>query len=152
MKVIVESRRGSGLVLKWAERRDWRQWAELTEGAYCNSPRTVLEEIARIQCADVVLPVEDGPELRLRCIARPDQAQAALRDRLGLQGAQATPRTDRRHRDVVTTLGRNWPWRPRRARFMAITVQIGLAMGQDAGQRPGTADPGATLAVLVCGP
>jgi len=159
VKVIVEPRRGSGLVLKWTERRDWRQWAELTEGTYIlrtnksdwtdeeiwrtyvqlyqaeaafrinkselsirpvwhqradrvqahilvcflafclwktlegwqaraglgNSPRTVLEEMARIQCVDVVLPVEDGPELRLRCVARPDQAQAALLDRLGLQ-------------------------------------------------------------------
>jgi hypothetical protein len=33
---------------------------------------------------DVVLPTEDGRELRLRCIVRPDAAQAALLDRLGL--------------------------------------------------------------------
>ena len=136
-------------VLKWTERRDWRQWAELTEGTYIlrtnksdwtdeeiwltyvqlyqaeaafrinkselsirpvwhqredrvqahilvcflafclwktlegwqsqaglgNSPRTLLEEMARIQCVDVVLPVKDGPEVRLRCVARPDNAQ-----------------------------------------------------------------------------
>ena len=39
---------------------------------------------SRIQSTDVVLPTEDGRELRLRCIVRPDAAQAALLDRLGL--------------------------------------------------------------------
>jgi len=159
VKVAVHPWRDSGLVLKWTERKDWRQWAELTEGTYIlrtnksdwtdeeiwntyvqlyqaeaafrihkseltmrpiwhqredrvlahilvcflafcmwktlegwqakaglgNSPRTLLEELARIQCVDVVLPVEDGPEVRLRCVTRPDKAQAALLDRLGLQ-------------------------------------------------------------------
>lgn len=64
----------------WKTLEGWQARAGLG-----NSPRTVLEEMARIQCVDVVLPVEDGPELRLRCVARPDQAQAALLDRLGLQ-------------------------------------------------------------------
>jgi hypothetical protein len=32
-----------------------------------------------------VLPTEDGRELRLRCVVRPDAAQAALLDRLGLE-------------------------------------------------------------------
>jgi transposase len=159
VKVLVEPRRNSGLVVKWIERKDWRQWAELTEGTYIlrtnksdwtdeeiwrtyvqlyqaeaafrinkselsirpvwhqredrvqahilvcflafclwktlegwqsraglgNSPRTLLEEMARIQCVDVVMPVEGGPEVRLRCVARPDQAQATLLERLGLQ-------------------------------------------------------------------
>src|SRR5207249_4564435 len=49
-----------------------------------NSPRTILQELARIQSADVVLPTVDGRELRLRCIVRPDASQAALLDRLGL--------------------------------------------------------------------
>jgi len=158
VRVLVDPRRGSGLVLKWTERRDWRQWAELTEGTYIlrtnkndwspdelwrtyvqlsqaeaafrinkselsirpiwhqkeerveahilvcflafcmwktlegwqsraglgNSPRTLIEEMARIQCVDVVMPIEGGPEVRLRCVAQPDRAQAALLDRLGL--------------------------------------------------------------------
>ena len=46
--------------------------------------RTILEEMARMQCVDVVVPVKDGPELRLRCVVQPDQAQAALLERLGL--------------------------------------------------------------------
>ncbi|HEY5665086.1 MAG TPA: IS1634 family transposase [Gammaproteobacteria bacterium] len=157
--VLVDPRRRSGLTLKWIERRDWKQWATLTEGTYIlrsnvadwtadelwrtyvqlyqaeaafrinksdlsirpiwhqtpervqahilvcflafclwktlegwqqraglgNSPRTILEELGRIQCVDVVLPVVDGPELRLRCVVEPDKAQAALIERLGLR-------------------------------------------------------------------
>ena len=49
-----------------------------------NSPRTLLEELGRIQVVDVVIPVVGGPELRLRCVAQPDGAQAALLQRLGL--------------------------------------------------------------------
>ncbi len=48
------------------------------------SPRTLLEEAARIQSSDVVLPTEDGRELRLRCVVQPDPAQSILLDRLGL--------------------------------------------------------------------
>jgi len=36
----------------------------------------------------VVLPTTDSRELRLRCVVRPDPAQAALLDRLGLELAQ----------------------------------------------------------------
>jgi transposase len=50
-----------------------------------SSPRTILEELRRIQSVDVVLPLESGPELRLRCVVHPDKAQAALLDRLGLR-------------------------------------------------------------------
>ncbi len=34
---------------------------------------------------DVVLSVRGGPELRLRCVVRPDGEQKALLDRLGLE-------------------------------------------------------------------
>jgi hypothetical protein len=47
-------------------------------------PRTIFDELRRIQSTDVVLPTEDGRELRLRCVVRPDAAQATLLDRLGL--------------------------------------------------------------------
>jgi transposase len=50
-----------------------------------SSVTTVLEEMARIQSADVVLPTLDGRQVRLRCVVRPDQAQSILLDRLGLQ-------------------------------------------------------------------
>jgi transposase len=49
-----------------------------------SSATTVLEELARIQSTDVVMPTRDGRQVRLRCIVRPDRAQAILLDRLGL--------------------------------------------------------------------
>ena len=52
-----------------------------------NSPRTILEELGRIQSADVVLPLAEEPshKLRIRCVVRPDKAQALLLERLGLR-------------------------------------------------------------------
>jgi transposase len=49
-----------------------------------NSPRTILEELARIQSHDVVLPTATHGQIRLRCVTQPDPAQAALLDRLGI--------------------------------------------------------------------
>ena len=49
-----------------------------------NAPRTILEELARIQSHDVVLPTATHGLLRLRCVTQPDAAQTALLDRLGL--------------------------------------------------------------------
>jgi len=63
----------------WKTLEQWQARADLGR-----SPRTILEELRRIQSADVVLPTQDGRELRLRCIVRPDSAQSALLDRLGL--------------------------------------------------------------------
>ena len=63
----------------WKTLEGWQSRAGLG-----NSPRTLLEELGRIQIVDVVLPVVGGPELRLRCVAQPDGAQAALIQRLGL--------------------------------------------------------------------
>ena len=57
----------------------WQQRAGLG-----SSPRTVLEEIARIQSHDVVLPTATHGEIRLRCVTQPDAPQAALLDRLGI--------------------------------------------------------------------
>lgn len=49
-----------------------------------NSPRTILEELARIQSNDVILPTPTHGEIRLRCVTQPDAAQAALLERLGI--------------------------------------------------------------------
>jgi transposase len=49
------------------------------------SPRKLLEEFGRIHTADVVLPTVNGPELRLRCVVKPDPAQSILIQRLGLE-------------------------------------------------------------------
>lgn len=63
----------------WKSLELWQQRAGLG-----NSPRTLLEELARIQAHDVVLPTHTHGEIRLRCVTQPDAAQAALLDRLGL--------------------------------------------------------------------
>ena len=64
----------------WKTLEGWQKRAGLG-----SSPRTVLEEMRRIPSVDVVLPLDDGREMTLRCVVRPDKAQAALLDRLGLE-------------------------------------------------------------------
>jgi transposase len=63
----------------WKTLEMWQQRAGLG-----NSPRTILEELARIQSHDVVLPTSTMGDIRLRCIAQPDDAQTALLARLGI--------------------------------------------------------------------
>jgi transposase len=63
----------------WKSLEMWQQRAGLG-----NSPRTILEELARIQSHDVVLPTTTHGQIRLRCVTQPDPAQAALLDRLGI--------------------------------------------------------------------
>jgi transposase len=62
----------------WKTLEMWQQRAGLG-----NSPRTVLDELARIQSHDVILPTAMHGEIRLRCVAQPDPPQAALLERLG---------------------------------------------------------------------
>jgi transposase len=64
----------------WKTLEQWQRRAGLGQ-----SPRTILEELRQIQSTDVVFPTEDHRELRVRCVVRPDAAQAALLDRLGLE-------------------------------------------------------------------
>lgn len=66
----------------WKTLEQWQSRAGLG-----NAPRTILEELGAINSTDVVLPTATAPqrELRLRCVVRPDRAQAALLDRLGLR-------------------------------------------------------------------
>jgi transposase len=63
----------------WKSLEMWQSRAGLG-----NSPRTVLEELARIQSHDVVLPTATHGQIRLRCVTQPDAAQAALLPRLGI--------------------------------------------------------------------
>ncbi|SIO49550.1 Transposase [Bradyrhizobium erythrophlei] len=63
----------------WKSLEMWQHRAGLG-----NSPRTILEELARIQSHDVVLPTATHGQMRLRCVTQPDAAQAALLDRLGI--------------------------------------------------------------------
>jgi transposase len=63
----------------WKSLEMWQQRAGLG-----NTPRTILEELARIQSHDVVLPSPTHGQIRLRCVTQPDAAQAALLGRLGV--------------------------------------------------------------------
>jgi transposase len=63
----------------WKSLEMWQQRSGLG-----NSPRTILEELARISSHDVVLPTATLGQIRLRCVTQPDSAQAALLDRLGV--------------------------------------------------------------------
>ncbi len=49
-----------------------------------NSPRTLVEEFARIYAHDVILPTQELGDVRLHCVTQSDPAQAALLDRLGV--------------------------------------------------------------------
>ena len=66
----------------WKTLEQWQSRAGLG-----NSPRTLLQELAAITSTDVILPTAASPgrELRLRCVVRPDRAQAVLLERLGLR-------------------------------------------------------------------
>jgi transposase len=66
----------------WKTLEQWQSRAGLG-----NSPRTIIDELARIQSADVILPTTESParDLRLRCVVQPDAAQRMLLDRLGLR-------------------------------------------------------------------
>ena len=66
----------------WKTLEQWQSRAGLG-----NSPRTLLQELAAIASTDVILPTAAPPgrELRLRCVVRPDRAQAVLLERLGLR-------------------------------------------------------------------
>ena len=63
-----------------------------------DSPRTLLEEFAKIKSGDVVLPAQmaDGRRrtIHLRCVTTPDEAQKVLLNRLGLTLPQRLRRID----------------------------------------------------------
>ncbi len=64
----------------WKTLEQWTRRAGLGDTA-----RTVLDELAQIQSVDVVLPTVDGLPLRVRCVVKPERAQAMLLERLGLE-------------------------------------------------------------------
>jgi transposase len=64
----------------WKTVQGWMRRAGLG-----SSPRTLIEEMARITCVDIVVPLEAGPEMRLRCVVRPDKSQKDLLARMGLR-------------------------------------------------------------------
>jgi transposase len=68
----------------WKTLEQWMQRSGLGD-----APRPLIEEMAKIQSGDVVLPLHEPTgcsdrELRLRCVMEPDEAQKVLLNRLGL--------------------------------------------------------------------
>jgi hypothetical protein len=112
----------------WKGLEMWQQRAGLG-----NSPRTVLEELARIQSHDGVLPTATHGQIRLRCITQPDAAQAALLDRLGI----VLPKRMRLAEHGPSALAASaWPLPPDRkcsADFSANPL-IRLELGVDSAQ------------------
>jgi transposase len=66
-----------------------------------NCSRQLLKEVATVRSMDVVLPVRDAGELRLRVVARPDRPVAELLTRLGLE----LPGIPKRIGNVVKKIG-----------------------------------------------
>ena len=64
----------------WKTLEQWTVRAGLGHTA-----RSVLDELAQIRSADVVLPTTDARVLRVRCVVKPERAQALLLERLGLE-------------------------------------------------------------------
>ena len=58
-----------------------------------SAPRTLLNEVRRLKSTDVILPTDQGRELRLRCVSRPDDSLAMLlyRLRIAPQPAPTSP-------------------------------------------------------------
>ena len=88
----------------WKTLEKWQERAGLG-----NSPRTLFDELRRIQCTDVVLPLADTSkrEARIRCVVRPDKSQAYLLDRLGLRLPDRL-RISKSMRNVVPTFAPNY--------------------------------------------
>jgi transposase len=65
----------------WKTLEQWQVRAGLG-----NSPRFVLDQLREIQSMDVVLPLAENPnqEVKVRCVVRPERAQALVLERLGL--------------------------------------------------------------------
>jgi transposase len=69
----------------WKTLSGWMQDSGLGE-----APRSLLQELSTIKSADVVLPTRSadgsaGPTLVVRCVTHPDEHQAVLLSRLGLE-------------------------------------------------------------------
>ena len=81
----------------------WKTLAGWMRGAGLgDAPRTVIEDLAKLKCGDVVLRARSprgGPERRitLRCVTEPDEAQAVVLHRLGLTPPRRLRRLEELH-------------------------------------------------------
>ena len=81
----------------------WKTLAGWMRGAGLgDAPRTVIDDLAKLKCGDVVLRARSphgGPERRitLRCVTEPDEAQAVVLHRLGLTPPRRLRRLEELH-------------------------------------------------------
>ena len=68
--------------LAYALRKTLQMWMEAS--GLGRGVATVVGELARIKCSEVILPTTSGRELQLQCITRPDKHQQTLLRHLGL--------------------------------------------------------------------
>lgn len=66
-----------------------------------NSPRKLISELSNIHSMDVVLPIENGPDLKLRCVSQPEKTHQILLDQLKIH----PPQRINRRKNVVPTFG-----------------------------------------------
>jgi transposase len=61
----------------------WKTLEQWMRGSGLGSaPRTLLNELRRLKSMDVILPSDQGRQIRLRCVSRPDEALSVLLYRL----------------------------------------------------------------------
>ena len=63
----------------WQTLQQWMQAIGLGSAL-----RALLDELHRLKSTDVLLPTEDGREIRLRCVSHPEKELAVLLYRLGI--------------------------------------------------------------------
>jgi len=63
----------------------WKCLAQMCKNSGLgNEPRKIINEIKRIKLTDVILPTKKGVEIKLHCVAKPDEHQRILLQHLGL--------------------------------------------------------------------
>ena len=64
----------------------WKTLGQLcSKAGLGDEPRRVLSELSEIRLIDVVLPTDNGVEIRTTCVARPSDHQRILLEKLGLR-------------------------------------------------------------------
>ena len=73
----------------------WKFLGQLCQQAGLgNEPRRVLDELSELRAVDVVLPTQDGREIRTRCVTQPDDHQKILIKRLRMALPGRLQKTD----------------------------------------------------------
>lgn len=91
----------------------WKTLAQwMRRSGLGDAPRTLLEELAKIQSGDVILPTQTrqghyNGTVRLRCVTEPDEAQKVLLHRLGVPLPRRLRRIDELAPNVVEQTVRN---------------------------------------------